>query len=62
MIASLLRYASINMAMMAMLKSIDLLGRERPIVARERARGAYGATEYVQAQAVVAVGLRPESG
>ena len=50
MIASLLRYASINMAMMAMMKSIDLLGRERPIVARERARGAYGATEYVQAQ------------
>ena len=38
--------------MMAMMKSIDLLGRERPIVARERARGAYGATEYVIASLI----------
>lgn len=38
------------MAMMALMKSLELLGRERPVVARERSRGAYGAVEYLLAK------------
>lgn len=41
------RYASINMAMMSVMKSLDLLGREKPVVARERTRGLYGSAECV---------------
>ena len=34
---ALLSYASINMAMMSLMKTLDLLGRERRVVERERA-------------------------
>lgn len=47
---ALLSYASINMAMMALMKTLDLLGREKLVVERERARGQYGSAEYVIAK------------
>ena len=42
--------ASINMAMMALMKALDTIGRERKVVDRERARGLYSAPEYVLAK------------
>ena len=44
---ALLSYASINMAMMSLMKTLDLLGRERPVVRHEAARGHYAPAEYV---------------
>ena len=35
---------------MALVKSLDLIARERNTVGRERARGQYGAAEYVGAK------------
>ena len=43
--------------MMAMMKTVDLLGRERLVVARERARGMYGAAEYMLAKFVTELPL-----
>ena len=47
---ALLSYASINMAMMALMKTLDLFGRERGVIQRERGRGQYSETEYVLAK------------
>ena len=38
------------MAMMSLMKALDTIGRERKVVARERARGQYSALEYVFAK------------
>ena len=54
---ALLSYASINMAMLALMKTIDMLGRERPVVGRERARNLYGAAEYLVAKLIAEVPL-----
>ena len=54
---ALLSYASINMAMMSLMKTLDLLGREKHVVDRERARGQYGSFEYVIAKMVTELPL-----
>lgn len=54
---ALLSYASINMAMMALMKTLDLLGRERPVVRHEAARGHYGPGEYVLAKLIAELPL-----
>ncbi|KAL1503969.1 hypothetical protein AB1Y20_010385 [Prymnesium parvum] len=43
-------YGAIVMAMMATVKSLDAIGRERHVVRRERRRGQYSALEYVAAK------------
>ena len=37
-----LSFGAINMAMMALMKTLDMLGRERHVVHRERSRGQLG--------------------
>lgn len=54
---ALLSYAAITMSMMALMKTLDVLGRERLVVARESARGLYGAFEYVVAKLVTELPL-----
>ena len=44
---ALLSFAVINMIMMAVTKTLDLFGRERPIVTRERVRRQYLGVDYV---------------
>ena len=43
--------------MMSVMKTLDMLGRERIVVGRERARGLYGASEYVLAKFVTELPL-----
>jgi len=54
---ALLSYAVINMAMMSLMKTLDLFGREKPVVMRERMRGHYGGTEYLVAKVIAEVPL-----
>ena len=39
---AVLSFGAINMAMMALMKTLDMLGRERHVVHRERSRGQLG--------------------
>ncbi|GMI26040.1 hypothetical protein TrCOL_g4617 [Triparma columacea] len=54
---ALLSYAVINMAMMSLMKTLDLFGKEKPVVMRERMRGHYGGTEYIVAKVIAEVPL-----
>ncbi|GMH63569.1 hypothetical protein TrRE_jg2812, partial [Triparma retinervis] len=54
---ALLSYAVINMAMMSLMKTLDLFGKEKPVVMRERMRGHYGGTEYLIAKVIAEVPL-----
>jgi len=54
---ALLSYAVINMAMMSLMKTLDLFGKEKPVVMRERMRGHYGGTEYLVAKVIAEVPL-----
>jgi len=48
--ASVLLFSAINTAMSAMIKTIDRIGSERPVVWRERSRSLYGSVEYILAK------------
>lgn len=48
----LLSYASIVMSMMALMKTLDALGREQRALERERSRRQYGSLEYLLAKMV----------
>lgn len=50
-------FASITMSMMALMKTLDVFGRERIVVAREHARGRYDAMEYVLAKLITELPL-----
>ena len=52
---ALLSYAVINMSMMALMKTLDLFGREKPVVTRERMKNHYGGTEYLVAKMIAEV-------
>ena len=54
---ALLSYAVINMSMMALLKTLDLFAREKPVVMRERMRGHYDGAEYIIAKVIAEVPL-----
>lgn len=45
------------MSMMALMKTLDVFGRERLVVAREYARGRYDAMEYVLAKLITELPL-----
>jgi hypothetical protein len=45
------------MSMMALMKTLDVFGRERIVVAREHARGRYDAMEYVLAKLITELPL-----
>jgi len=49
---ALLSYATINMAMLSVMKTLDMFGREKPVVVRERMRDQYSGWEYLSAKAV----------
>ena len=53
----MLSFGAINMAMMALMKTLDLLGRERHVVHRERSRRQYGGAEYLLAKLVAELPL-----
>ena len=52
---ALLSYSVINMAMMALMKTLDLFGKEKPVVTRERMRSHYTGTEYLIAKLIAEV-------
>ena len=45
---AVLSFGAINMAMMSLMKTLDLLGREAPVVQRERSRAQYASTPPFQ--------------
>jgi len=54
---ALLSFASINMSMMSLLKSLDLFGREKSVVTRERMRHQYSSIEYLLSKAIAELPL-----
>ena len=54
---AVLSFGAINMAMMSLMKTLDLLGRERAVVHRERSRRQYGGAEYLLAKLVAELPL-----
>ena len=48
---ALLSFGVINMSMMALMKTIHLFSRERPVVGREQGRQQYGSFEYLLSKA-----------
>ena len=54
---AVLSFGAINMAMMALMKTLDLLGRERHVVHRERSRRQYGGAEYLLAKLIAELPL-----
>jgi len=49
---ALLTFSAINMSMMALMKTLDLFGREMTVVARERMRKQYSSLEYLLSKAL----------
>ena len=54
---ALLTFGVINMTMMALMKTIDLFAREKPVVRREQQRNQYSSFEYLLAKAIAEVPL-----
>ncbi|GMH67121.1 hypothetical protein TL16_g04597 [Triparma laevis f. inornata] len=52
---ALLSYAVINMSMMGLMKTLDLFGREKPVVMRERMKNHYGGMEYLIAKIIAEI-------
>jgi ABC-type multidrug transport system ATPase subunit/ABC-type multidrug transport system permease subunit len=54
---ALLSFSVINMSMMALVKTIDLFAKEKPIVRREQQRKQYTSFEYLLAKSVAEIPL-----
>lgn len=54
---SLLSFAAINMAMMALTKALNLFGAEKPVVNRERTRRQYYGFEYLLSKMIAEIPL-----
>jgi len=54
---SLITFGVISMAQLSLIKTLDLFGRERETVARERMRGQYSAWEYVFSKVIAELPL-----
>jgi hypothetical protein len=54
---ALLSFGVINMSMMALMKTIDLFAREKPVVMREQQRRQYTSLEYLLSKAVAELPL-----
>jgi len=54
---ALLSFSVINMSMMALLKTIDLFAKEKPVVLREQQRHQYSSLEYLLAKFIAEIPL-----
>lgn len=54
---ALLSYSVINMSMMALVKTIDLFAKEKPVVQREQQRNQYSSLEYLLAKSIAEIPL-----
>ena len=54
---ALLSFSVINMTMMALMKTIDLFSKEKPVVQREQQRQQYTSLEYLLAKSVAEIPL-----
>ena len=52
---ALLSFGVINMCMLSVMKTLDLFGREKPVVVRERMRSQYSALEYLLSKALAEI-------
>lgn len=52
---ALLSFGVINMCMLAVMKTLDIFGREKPVVVRERMRNQYSSLEYLISKAVAEI-------
>ena len=52
---ALLSFGVINMCMLAVMKTLDLFGKEKPVVVRERMRSQYSAFEYLFSKALAEI-------
>jgi len=52
---ALLSFGVINMCMLAVMKTLDLFGREKPVVTRERMRNQYSSLEYLVSKAIAEI-------
>lgn len=54
---ALLSFAVVNMSMLALMKTIDLFAKEKPVVQREQQRHQYSSLEYLVAKAFAEIPL-----
>jgi ABC-type multidrug transport system ATPase subunit len=54
---ALLSFSVINMSMMALVKTIDLFAKEKPVVRREQQRNQYTSMEYLLAKSIAEIPL-----
>ena len=54
---ALLTFGVINMTMMALMKTIDLFAREKPVVRREQQRNQYSSLEYLLSKSIAEIPL-----
>lgn len=54
---ALLSFSVINMSMMALVKTIDLFAKEKPVVRREQQRNQYSSIEYLLAKSIAEIPL-----
>ena len=52
---ALLSFGVINMCMLAVMKTLDIFGREKPVVVREKMRNQYSSLEYLISKAVAEI-------
>lgn len=52
---ALLSFGVINMCMLSVMKTLDVFGREKPVVVRERMRSQYSALEYLISKALAEI-------
>jgi len=52
---ALLSFGVINMCMLSVMKTLDIFGREKPVVVRERMRNQYSSLEYLISKAVAEI-------
>jgi ABC-2 type transporter len=54
---ALLSFAVVNMSMLALMKTVELFAKEKPVVLREQQRHQYTSLEYLMAKAVAEIPL-----
>jgi hypothetical protein len=54
---ALLSFGAINVCMLAVMKTLDLFAKEKPVVTRERMRRQYGGLEYLLSKALAELPL-----
>ena len=59
---ALLSFGVINMCMLAVMKTLDLFGREKPVVTRERMRNQYSSLEYLVSKAIAEIPIDASFG